>query len=432
MSQHSILPPRRAAFAFVFVTVLLDMFAIGIIIPVLPNLIEDFMGGDTAEAAGIYGVFVTAWALMQFFFSPILGSLSDRFGRRKVILVSNFGLGLDYILMALAPSLGWLFVGRIISGITSASVSTAGAYIADVTPPAQRASKFGLLGAAFGFGFVVGPALGGVLGDVDPRLPFWVAAGFSLTNAMYGLFVLPESLAPENRSPFSWRKANPIGALKLLRSHRELWGLASVGFLSNLAHVALPATAVLYMGYRYGWSIKQVGLLLAVAGVCQVIIQAGFVGRVVRALGERRTMILGLSGGALGFFIQGIATSPPIYILGVVTMSLWGFFNPALQGSMTRLVRQNEQGQLQGANSSLMGIANMVGPLIFAYVFATFIAHREWHIPGAAFLLSATLLTAGMVLVTRITRSQAPEVHAADSSGNGVDSKQKEQSASGF
>ena len=410
MSQSSLFAPRRAAFAFVFVTVMLDMFAIGIIIPVLPNVIEDFMGGDTAEAAEIYGVFVTVWALMQFIFSPILGSLSDRFGRRKVILLSNFGLGLDYVLMALAPTIGWLFVGRIISGITSASVATAGAYIADVTPPEQRASKFGLLGAAFGFGFVVGPALGGLLGDIDPRLPFWVAASFSLTNALYGLFVLPESLPPERRSTFSWRKANPVGALRLLRSHRELWGLASVGFLSNLAHVALPATAVLYMGYRYNWSIKQVGLLLAVAGVCQVIVQAGLVGRAVRRFGERRTMILGLSGGALGFFIQGIATSPPVYILGVVTMSVWGFFNPALQGSMTRLVRPGEQGRLQGANSSLMGIANMLGPMIFAQVFATFIAHREWHIPGAAFLLSSALLVAGTSIVIRVTRAQPPAV----------------------
>lgn len=427
MSQSSILAPRRAAFAFVFVTVLLDMFAIGIIIPVLPNLIEDFMGGNTADAAAIYGVFGTAWALMQFIFSPILGSLSDRFGRRKVILLSNLGLGLDYILMALAPSVGWLFVGRIISGITSASVSTAGAYIADVTPPEQRASKFGLLGAAFGFGFVVGPALGGMLGDIDPRLPFWVAASFSLTNALYGLFVLPESLPPERRSTFSWRKANPVGALRLLRSHRELWGLATVSFLSNLAHVALPATAVLYMGYRYDWTIKQVGLLLAVAGVCQIIVQAGLVARVVRAFGERRTMFLGLCGGALGFFIQGIASSAPFYIFGVVTMCIWGFLNPALQGSMTRLVRPNEQGQLQGANSSLMGIANMVGPLIFAQVFATFIAHREWHVPGAAFLLSSALLIAGVLTLFRITRAQA---HDAGDGGKAEGAVEKERSAS--
>ncbi len=409
MARTSPLPQRRAAFAFVFITVLLDMFAIGIIIPVLPNLIEDFMGGDTADAAAIYGVFGTAWALMQFIFSPVLGSLSDRFGRRKVILLSNVGLGLDYVLMALAPTIGWLFVGRVLSGITSASVSTAGAYIADVTPPEQRASKFGLLGAAFGFGFVVGPALGGMLGKIDPRLPFWVAASFSLANALYGLFVLPESLPPEKRRPFSWSRANPIGALRLLRSHHQLWGLASVSFLSNLAHVALPATAVLYMGYRYGWDTSQVGLVLALAGVCQIIVQAGLVGRVVRALGERRTMILGLCGGALGFLIQGIANTPPMYIAGVVTMCIWGFFNPALQGSMTRLVGSTEQGQLQGANSSLMGVSNMIGPMIFTQVFATFIAHREWHVPGAAFLLSAALLCAGALLVARVTRVRADD-----------------------
>lgn len=406
-------PQRRAAFAFVFITVLLDMFALGVIIPVLPKLIEDFMGGNTAKAATIYGVFGTVWALMQFIFSPILGSLSDRFGRRKVILLSNVGLGLDYVFMALAPTIGWLFIGRIISGITAASVSTAGAYIADVTPPEQRAAKFGLLGAAFGFGFVVGPALGGVLGDIDPRLPFWVAAGFSLANAMYGLFVLPESLPVEKRSAFSWRKANPMGALRLLRSHRELWGLASVGFLSNLAHVALPATAVLYMGYRYGWNTKQVGMLLAAVGVCQIIVQAGLVGRAVKRFGPRRTMVIGLVGGAVGFLIQGLASTPPVYISGVLIMSTWGFLNPALQASMTRLVGPSDQGQLQGANASLLGVANMIGPLVFTQVFSMFIAHREWHVPGAAFLLSAALLIAGIVLVLRVTRHYASQLETA-------------------
>ena len=417
--QPAILAPRRAAFAFVFITVLLDMFALGIIIPVLPKLIEDFMGGNTAQAAAIYGVFGTVWAFMQFVCSPILGSLSDRFGRRKVILLSNLGLGLDYVLMALAPTIGWLFVGRIISGITAASISTAGAYIADVTPPDQRAAKFGLLGAAFGFGFVVGPALGGILGEMDPRLPFWVAAGFSLTNALYGLFVLPESLAPENRRAFSWRKANPMGSLRLLRSHRELWGLASVSFLSNLAHVALPATAVLYMSYRYGWDTKQVGMVLAAAGVCQIIVHAGLVGRVVKRFGPRPTMVLGLVGGAIGFLVQGLATTPPFYIAGVLVMSVWGFLNPALQASMTRLVHSTEQGQLQGANSSLMGIANMIGPMIFAQVFATFIAHHDWHIPGAAFLLSASLLIAGTFVVLRVTRHYASHLAApAESAGH--------------
>ena len=412
---------RRAAFAFVFVTVLLDMFAIGIIIPVLPNLVEDFMGGNTARAATVYGLFATAWALMQFVFSPVLGSLSDRFGRRPVILLSNVGLGLDYIFMALAPTVGWLFVGRLISGITAASVSTAGAYIADVSAPEDRAARFGKLGAAFGVGFVIGPALGGLLGSVDPRLPFWVAAGLSLANAMYGLFVLPESLPKEKRTTrFNWRRANPVGAFKLLRSHHELWGLAGVAFISNLAHVALPSTAVLYLGYRYHWDTRSVGFVLGGVGVCTVIVQGFLVGRVVRWLGESRTMILGLLCGTAGFAIQGLAANGEIYIAGIVVMSLWGLMNPALQGRMTRLVSQTEQGQLQGANSSLLGIANLVGPMLFTNVFAMAIAtHRDWHVPGAAFLLSSALLGLAVVLAARIVSHRdgriAPAVVSEDS-----------------
>ena len=257
---------RRAALVFIFITIVLDMLALGLIIPVLPGLIEDFLGGDTAGAAKVYGVFGTVWALMQFFSMPIAGSLSDRFGRRPVVLLSNLGLGLDYVLMALAPNLAWLFVGRVISGITAASVSTGMAYVADVTPPEKRSGAFGMLGVAFGIGFVFGPALGGVLGTVDPRLPFWVAAGLSLANAAYGYFVLPESLPPEKRRPFEWRRSNPLGSLRLLRSHPELTGLAGVVFLNNLAHAALPATFVLYAGYRYGWDARTVGLTLGVIG----------------------------------------------------------------------------------------------------------------------------------------------------------------------
>jgi MFS transporter, DHA1 family, tetracycline resistance protein len=416
MSDTATAEPRRAAFAFVFITVLLDMFAIGIIIPVLPKLVEDFMGGDTARAATIYGIFGTAWAAMQFLFSPVLGSLSDRFGRRPIILLSNFGLGLDYILMALAPNIRWLFVGRVISGITAASISAAGAYIADVTPQEQRAAKFGLLGAAFGAGFVVGPALGGVLGAISPRLPFWVAAGFSLANALYGLFVLPESLKREQRSPFSWRKANPLGALKLLRSHRELWGLSCVTFLSNLAHAALPSVAVLYMSYRYNWDTRSVGLLLAAVGVCSIIVQGVLVGRVVKVLGERRTILLGLVAGVVGFTIQALAGNGVIYTVGVVVMSLWGLMGPALQGLMTRLVSPSEQGQLQGANSSVLGISTLVGPILFTQTFAIFIgAYSDWHLPGAAFLLSAILLACATALALRVmaTRLQ-PAAAAAD------------------
>jgi DHA1 family tetracycline resistance protein-like MFS transporter len=399
-----IFAPRPAAFAFVFVTVMLDMLALGLIIPVLPKLIESFMGGNTADAAKVYGVFATAWAAMQFLFSPILGSLSDRFGRRPVILISNVGLGLDYVFMALAPSLGWLFLGRVISGITSASISTAGAYIADVTPAEQRPAKFGLLGAAFGFGFVVGPALGGLLGDFDPRLPFWFAAALSLTNSLYGFFVLPESLPPQRRAAFSWRKANPLGALQLLRSSHALWSLAAVSLISNLAHVALPSLAVLYMGYRYGWDEGQVGLMLSAVGVCSILVQGVLVRRVVKEFGEWRTLILGLLCGAAGFVLQGLAASWVLYLAGIVIMSLWGLMNPAVQSLSTQLVAATDQGRLQGVYSSLMGIANMLGPIAFTTLFA--VAIDAWRLPGLPFLLSAALLMIASVVAIKALRQR--------------------------
>src|SRR6188768_828086 len=259
--------PTRAAFLFIFITVALDMLALGVMIPVLPKLIIEFEHGNVAEAAGAAGLFGFAWAAMQFVFSPLLGAISDRHGRRPVILLSNLGLGLDYLLMALAPSLSWLFVGRLISGITSASFSTAGAYIADVTPEDERAAKFGMLGAAFGLGFVVGPALGGLLGGISLRLPFYAAAGLSLLNALYGFFILPESLPEEKRAPFIWSRANPVGALDLLRSHPRLLGLALITFLANMAHDSLPSVFVLYTDYRYHWGERMVGFCLAVVGV---------------------------------------------------------------------------------------------------------------------------------------------------------------------
>ena len=287
-------PRRRAALIFIFVTVLIDMLAFGMIIPVLPILVQDFVGGNAARAAEMYGLFGTAWALMQFIFSPVQGSLSDHFGRRGVILISCAGLGLDFILMALAPNLWWLLVGRVISGITAASFSTAGAYISDVTPPEKRAASFGIIGAAFGVGFVLGPALGGLLGTISPRLPFWASAFMALANVCWGLFVLPESLPLDKRVPFSWKNANPLGALKLLRSHPMLTGLAGSYFLINLAHGVLPSTTVLYMHYRYAWNARDVGLLLAGVGICSLIVQGFLVKPVVRWLKERRAMALGL------------------------------------------------------------------------------------------------------------------------------------------
>ena len=403
-------PRRRAALAFIFVTVLLDMLALGSMIPVLPRLIVALSGDNTAEAAQVFGIFGTAWALMQFLFSPVQGALSDRFGRRPVVLASNFGLGLDYLVMALAPSLGWLLLGRIISGITSASVSTSYAYIADVTPPEKRAASFGMLGAAFGVGFVLGPALGGVLGEIGPRLPFWFSAALSLANGCYGFLILPESLPPDKRTAFKFRMANPFGSLVLLRSSPRLIGLAGVHFLYQLAHVVLPSTFVLYATYRYGWSERVVGLTLAGVGACSMVVQAGLVGRVVGWLGERRTLGLGLLAGTMGLAIFGLAPVGPVFWVGVPIMSLWGLSNPALQGLMTRLVSPGKQGQLQGAMGSLQGIAGLIGPGLFTGIFAAFIGGlQRFQLPGAPFLLAALLLGAAFLLAWRIAPDRKAE-----------------------
>ncbi len=399
--------PRRAAFVFIFITVALDMLSLGMIMPVLPKLVENFMGGDTARAAEIFGVFGTAWALMQFFFSPVLGALSDSYGRRPVVLISNFGLALDYVLMALAPNLWWLFAGRVISGISSASIATSYAYVTDVTPAEQRAAKFGLLGAAFGLGFVLGPALGGVLGAIDPRMPFWVAAGLSMLNALYGLLVLPESLPREQQTRFEWKRANPVGSLKLLRSHPELSGLAVSEFLAALAHVVLPSVWVLYAGYRYGWDERAVGLSLAVVGVCAVVVQAGLVGPVVKAVGERAALMFGLAGGVAGFMLFGIAKTGLVFCLGIPLLALWGIANPAISSLMTRRVSETEQGQLQGANASIQGIANLAGPFVFTLTFAWSIGGgRDSQWPGAAFVLAAAMLVGAAAIAWSATRAR--------------------------
>jgi DHA1 family tetracycline resistance protein-like MFS transporter len=275
--------PRRARAAaiFIFITLTLDVLARGGVIPVVPRLVEGFVGGSHAEAVRIGGLLGLVWALMQLLFTPVQGALSDHFGRRPVLLLSMTGLGLDYLLMGFAPSLGWLFVARAISGLTAASFSTANAYIADVTPPERRAGAYGFLGAAFGIGFVLGPALGGYAGKLDPRLPFWVSAALSLLNAIYGYLILPESLPPERRSRFSLARANPVGALRLLASDARLAGLGLAQFFYYIGHGVYPAVFVWFTMYRYGWNTGRTGLALAVAGVASIVVQGGLVGPVV-------------------------------------------------------------------------------------------------------------------------------------------------------
>jgi MFS transporter, DHA1 family, tetracycline resistance protein len=398
--------PGKAAFIFIFITVALDMIALGVMIPVLPKLIVSFEGGDFSNASRMVGYFGIAWAFMQFVCQPVLGALSDRFGRRPVVLLSNLGLGLDYVVMALAPTLGWLFVGRLISGAAAASFSTASAYIADITPPEKRAARFGMLGAAFGLGFVLGPAIGGWLGQIDLRLPFWGAAGFSLLNACYGYFVLPESLAPENRTKkIVWRTAHVMGSLRFLSRDRSLSLLAVAVFLSYLAHESLPSLFVLYTDYRYHWDARTTGMVLALVGVAQTLVAAGLVRQAVKKFGELPTALTGLAFGIVGFAAYALAPTGSAFIAALPLVALWGLTGPAFQALATRLAGVSEQGALQGALSSLRGVSGMIGPITFTQILAWEIA--SGRSPGGSFGLAAFLLVLSLVAALAVGRARA-------------------------
>lgn len=403
---------RRASFRFIFALALMNSLSFGIMIPVLPNLIKEFTGGDTAAASEWSVLFAATWGMMQFFCGPILGLMADRWGRRPVLLISLFGLAADFLFMAFAPTLSWLFVGRVLNGVTAANVSTANAYLADVTGPAERAKAFGWMSSAFSFGFIIGPAFGGWLGEIDLRLPFMAAAAITALNFLYGLFVLPESLPPERRAArFDWSKANPVGSLRLLRGHPGLLGLAGVGFLFQLAHMVLPSIFVLYAGYRYGWSTGVLGLTFVATGVAGVIVQTLLISPVVKRIGERNAVLLGAFCGMVGFIWYGWAPTGLLYLLAVPVFALVGFMMPGLQGLMTRRVGASQQGQLQGANQSLTGVAAILGPLIFGQVFAWSIRHQAFHVPGLAIYLAAALL--GLALLLALVTARAPAREAA-------------------
>lgn len=405
---------RTAALIFIFITVLIDVLSFGVIIPVLPGLVRQFTGGDFVQAAWWIGIFGFLFAAIQFVSSPIQGTLSDRYGRRPVILLSCLGLGIDFMLMALAQSLPWLLVARIFSGVFSASFTTANAYIADVTTPEKRAKAFGMIGAAFGLGFILGPILGGQLSKFDLRAPFWFAAGLALLNFLYGWFVLPESLPKEKRTTrFDWAHANPIGSLVLLKKYPQVFGLAAVVFLANFAHYVYPSVFVLFAEYQYRWNEEQVGLVLAIVGVCSVIVQAGLIGPLVKKLGERRALLLGLACGVVGFVIYGVADVGWVFLIGLPISALWGVAGPASQSLITRQVDAGAQGRVQGALMSLGSLAGVFAPLAFAGTFGLFISERApAHLPGAAWLLAALLLFSALVVGWRYAREQpAPVVN---------------------
>lgn len=392
-------PRRQAAAAFVLVTVFLDMLSIGIMIPVLPQLIRTFVGGSVSVAGIWTGVFGMAWGLAQFIFSPIQGGLSDSIGRRPVILASNFGTGIDYLLMAVAPNLWWLLVGRVISGVTAASISTAYAYMSDVTPPEGRSKIFGTMGAAFGIGFIVGPAVSAFLGHKDPHLPLFFAAALSLANFLYGFFVLPESLPEDRRRPFSFRAANPVGAVKFLARSGQVLRLAVMYLLMMFSQNVYPTTFVLYAGYRFNWGMREVSLCLSGVGVMAAVVQAGLTGMIVKWIGERRAMFLGLTCAIVAFLGYGLMPTWWSFVLFMPIGAFGGLAAPNIQSLMTGHVAPNEQGALQGANSALSSLANMVAPLVFGTVLSAVTRPEvSQTFSGAAFCVSALIVTIGLVL----------------------------------
>ncbi|MDB5070064.1 MAG: Tetracyclineefflux transporter [Candidatus Eremiobacteraeota bacterium] len=408
---------RRAAMSFIFVTVALDMLALGIIIPVWPTLVKSFTGANDSKASLAIGLMSVLFAATQFFAAPILGVLSDRFGRRPVVLLSNLGTAIDYVIMALAPSILWLYVGRALSGVMSASIPTAYAYIADVTPPEKRAGAYGLISGAFGLGFVVGPALGGWLGGFDPRLPFWVAAALGAANFLYGLVVLPESLPAEKRRVRSeLQRANPLGSLRLLRSHRELFGIATVVFIGYIAHEVYPTVYVLYGQHRYGWNTATLGIGLAIVGISSVVVSVLLSQRAVDTLGARNALLSGLFFGGVGFWMFG-SPSTVLFWIAIPINALWGIAGSAEQVFMTSRVRHDEQGELQGALGALRSVAMIGAPMIFAGIFAYFIRGGPSGIefPAAPWYLAAVLLFASIPVAWVVTgRAQvAPAVPEA-------------------
>ncbi len=400
-------PPRSAAMIFIFITLLIDVTGLGIVIPVFPKLIEELIHGNLSEASQYSGLLTFAYATMQFLFAPVLGGLSDRYGRRPVLLFSLLGFGLDYILQGIAPNITLLFVGRIIAGITGASFTTASAYIADVSPPEKRAQNFGLIGAAFGMGFIIGPAIGGLLGQYGSRIPFFVSAGLTLLNVIYGFFVLPESLKPENRRPFSWKRANPVGALAQIRRYPVIIGLVTSLVFIYIAGHAMQSTWTFITMEQFKWSEKTVGLSLAFIGLMIGIVQGGLSRVLIPKLGQQRSVYVGLLMYAIGFVCFALATQSWMMFAFMVPYSLGGIAGPSLQGIISGQVPGNEQGELQGALTSLISLTSIVGPLVMTYLFSYFTAPATpFYFPGAPFAAGAVLTVISLILARRTLSKQ--------------------------
>lgn len=380
------------ALLFIFITVLVDVIGLGIIIPIVPKLIENLTGLGINEASKYGGWLLFSFAMMQFIFSPILGGLSDRFGRRPILLLSLFGLGLDYVFHAFAPTIAWLFVGRIIAGIMGASFSTATAYIADISSPEKRAQNFGLIGAAFGLGFIIGPVIGGISSKWGTNVPFLIAAGLTLLNVMYGFFVLPESLSKDHRRAFDWKRANPISSLQNLKKYPVVSGLVISLVLTFIASHAVQSNWSFYTIYKFNWTPEIVGYSLAVVGVLVAFVQGFLIRKIIPRLGEVKSIYLGMSFSALGLLLFGLASESWMMFAFLIPYCLGGIAGPSIQGVISSQVPANEQGELQGALTSLMSLCGVFGPLLMTNLFAFATAKDSvFHAPGAPFFLASCL-----------------------------------------
>lgn len=402
---------ETSGFIFVFLTVALDMLSIGIIIPIMPHLVTKLSGGDFAQAAVISGWFGTCWAIAQFFSSPILGSLSDHYGRKPIFLISNFGQGISFVIGALAPNIMVLLFSRILSGIVSGSVSTAYAYIADTVEPSKRASKFGILGAAFGLGFILGPAIGGILGETNLQLPLWLAAFTSFASFVFGLIFLQESLDKDKRTKFTFAKANPLSTLTFFKENPKIIALAIVKYFNDIAHIALPATFVLYSAYRYGWNQKEAGLLMMYVGISGVIVQGGMVKQIVKWLGEKKSLYFGLIFGSIGFLGYGIADSAIMVYISIGIAALWGVYGASIQSFLTSKISPQEQGRLQGALGSMTATAGIFGPPLFTHIFEFFITKgKVYNLPGAALIFSSILIFTSLIWAIIVTKNEPSRI----------------------
>ena len=407
MEQLATVRPRPAALGFIFVTILIDVIGLGIIIPVLPTLIQQLTHAGLSHASQVAGWLTFAYASMQFLSAPVVGGLSDRFGRRPVLLAALLGLGLDYVFLSFAPTLAWLFVGRIIAGITGASFTTATAYIADISPPDKRAANFGLVGAAFGLGFIIGPALGGLFATYGARVPFMVAAGLSLANFLYGYFILPESLAPDRRRPFEWARANPVGSLLQFGRYPTVLGLVAALALVYLAGSATQSVWTFYTMLKFTWSTKMVGYSLGAVGLGVAIVQGGLVRAVIPKIGPARAILVGFVFYIIGFILFAFATRGWMMFVFLVPYCLGGLSGPALQGLISAQVPPDEQGELQGGLTSLISATGIVGPLMMTHLFAYFTGRRApVQFAGAPFLLGAALVLGATGLALRSLRAR--------------------------